>query len=416
MDNIIIDQDFKEKMDKIEKEMDSYNIDIDTISSERNISDSFKMYLQEICMYPLLTIEEEQEYGKIIQSPDKVKLLLVSDVDNITTYTLNREQLFSSLVNTSIYTYAIDSILNLYSKINCHENGTENDLMKYKKLSTSFKRALNENELKEYFNYDVNNRINNETEVLCDVKNFIEFKFAFDKFFKSNLRLVVSVAKKYYSNVDPLELISEGNMGLLKAMQKFNPSLGYKFSTYAVYWISQSIERAIMKYNLSVRLPESFYRKVRKFKKDVEELEKKEERELSDIEISEKLNIPIEKINEYKRSMFEMISLYKPVSDDSDISIIDTIAINDDLDDIVFAKTLKEDIEVLLNCLTEREKKVIKMRFGMESENRVRISFLEIAKELSVSVERVRQIEMKALVKMKRIGKTNAVKSLKYYM
>ena len=416
-DNSSLSKEFKEKLAEIEKEMDSYNLDLDKMNKDLSVSDSVKMYLQEIGMYPLLTPEEEKEYGKIIQFPENVKLLLVNDINNITTFTLNKELLFVSLVNSSTYNTIIDSILNLYSKINIHEGSTVEDLLKYKRISAALGRPLDSEELKKHFNIDNSHQPIKEVELLNDVKDFIEFKYAFDKFFKSNLRLVVSVAKKHYSNLDFLELISEGNIGLLRAMRKYNPSLGYKFSTYAVYWISQSMDRAITKYNSTVRLPDNYYHEIRKFKKEVEALEKQEERELNASEISEKLNIPIEKVYEYQNHMFEMISLNKPIGEDSDMSVIDMIAKDDDIDEVVFSNSLKDDISVLFQQLNERECKVIKMRFGIGREDGGTMTLPEISKELSVSVARVRQIEARAIMKMRRLGRSSSSgKSLKYYL
>lgn len=410
------DIEFKQKMASIEKNMDDYNLDIAVVDNYKDLSDNVKMYLKEIGSIPRLTKEDTQKYAKVISHHEKVRLLKIKYSNNIKIYSLNIESLFSSLVNSSIYNSIIDSLLNLFIKTNIHEPKTEEDLIKYKKISGKLGRALNFDELKEYFNFLINEEIISEKELLNDVKDYITFKYSFYRFYVSNLRLVISVAKKYYrNNLDFLDLISEGNIGLLKAMQKYNPELGYSFSTYAMYWIMESIEKSLYKYDSIIRVPENLKLEINNFTKTVEKLKNEEGRELTLDEISEKLDLSIEKINEYYRCMFKITSLDKQVGKDKDISIIDTIIQDNSIDDKVETYLLKDEISYLLDFLNEEERTVIKLHFGIGQDG-VAMSFKEIAKKLSLSYVRVKRIIEKALIKMRRIKNDDKVKALKYYM
>ena len=392
----------KEKMESSISEMDDYAS-----------TDSARMYLQDIKRYPLITQEDEQELGQIIQSLKNTKLLTISNVRNVESYSLNTKLLFSSLINNETYNSVIDSLLKLYSVINVHENNTAEELIKYKRISSSLDRALDKDELKNYFNIDANYYID-ESNLPKAVNDFIAFKYAYNKFFESNLRLVISVVKRHRSKVDFLELVNEGNIGLLRAIQKYDPSLGFKFSTYAVSWIEQYVERAISKYTAVIRVPNSFRRELAKFITDVDALKQEMQRELTIDEISEKLNISAKKINEFYTNIYETVSLDKPIGEDGDVSLLDMIAQDDSIDDILSSQLLIDDINELLECLNEKESEVIKLRFGIGVDHA--LSLNDIAKLLSVSQSRIRQIEARAIIKMRRYGRTGKAKLLQYYV
>ena len=383
--------------------------------SDINVSDSFKMYLKEMYKYPTLDTSAEQKLVNIFCYPDRVKLLSTKEVDGILYHTLNKELLFTSLINSTMCNSIIDEIINLYSKMDSNDSNFTDDLIKYKKIANFLGRSLNKDELAKYFNINcsVINPIE-ESQLLNDVINFIRFKYSYNRFFLCNLKLVVFVAKKYRCNVDMLELISEGNLGILKAMNKFDPSLGYKFSTYATHSIKNYVERAIIKYGSTIRLPDSYSYEIRNYKKAVRELEQDEKRELTIDEISEKLNIPVEKINEYYSNMYEIDSLDKKITPDSKYSLMDVIADEDNFEDEVFLRILKDEIGVVFENLTERETEIIKMRFGLDKYDEMKLR--EIGNELSVSIERARALLARGLFKLHKVSRTDKVKELKYYM
>ncbi|MGM9875688.1 MAG: RNA polymerase sigma factor RpoD/SigA [Bacilli bacterium] len=406
----------------IEDDIEDYQLEDDSLSSnfstDTYVDDSTKMYLMEIGKYPLLTKEEEIDLAEKLKFPTEKKLLLFEMKDGYNISTLNIELLFKSLCNNKSYSFIIDTILSYYSKANCSSNKLiVEKLKKYKRLSLDLNRALTEDELLLHFKTNSTIEPLNEKELLEQTKEFLSYKSAFDKMFISNLRLVVSIAKKYKCNVELLDLINEGNLGLMKAIEKYDSTLGFKFSTYATWWIRQAIQRAISIQNSSIRIPENYKSELIKFKKNLEQLELQEKRKLSKEEISKKLSIPLYVVDDYFRSMFEIVSLDQPVGNDNDATIMDFVETEDDVEKKVFREMLKKDINSLFKTLTDKEIMVIKMRYGLDEYENNSTQLPDIAKAMSVSSERIRQIERKALLKMRRqsvIDKES--RSLKEYM
>ena len=407
----------KRELGEIEDNLNKYQLDGKySADEESNVSNSVKMYINEILKYPLLKEEEEVYYAEKLKNPQDKKLLLLKYVGNLLSAKLDIPLLFISLCDNKSYNLVIEYLLSLYSKLNSSDNAVEEKLIKYQKISKELGRALNEDEIKEYFDIDSNKEKLSEKDLLNEVKDFISYKYAFDKMFVSNLRLVVSVAKYYRNKGELLELINEGNLGLYKAIEKYDSSLGFRFSTYAIWHIKQMIKRSISNNN-AIRVPEYFSRLIAKFKNDVEELEKKEERELSLIELSEKLDISLDEIMEYQRYMYNPVSLDQQVSDDSDTSILDLIPRDDSIEEDVFQSTLRDDIKILLGYLTSREEAVIRIRFGIGNDNGKNMSLTQIGKIMNVSPSRVSQIEARALFKMRRFSKRNKdLNELRYYL
>ena len=407
----------KRELGEIEDNLNIYQLDGKySADDESNVSNSVKMYINEILKYPLLKEEEEVYYAEKLKNPQDKKLLLLKYVGNLLSAKLDIPLLFISLCDNKSYNLVIEYLLSLYSKLNSSDNAVEEKLIKYQKISKELGRALNEDEIKEYFDIDSNKEKLSEKDLLNEVKDFMSYKYAFDKMFVSNLRLVVSVAKYYRNKGELLELINEGNLGLYKAIEKYDSSLGFRFSTYAIWRIKQMIKRSISNNN-AIRVPEYFSRLIAKFKNDVEELEKKEERELSLIELSEKLDISLDEIMEYQRYMYNPVSLDQQVSDDSDTSILDLIPRDDSIEEDVFQSTLRDDIKILLGYLTSREEAVIRIHFGIGNDNGKNMSLTQIGKIMNVSPSRVSQIEARALFKMRRFSKRNKdLNELRYYL
>ena len=371
-DTDIVDDDDvpNEELELIEQEeLDENTTDQDdSVNADSvNIEDPVRMYLKEIGKVPLLTAEEEVAIAKRMENGDIARSML--------------ETLFADVADDDA------------EKVTTQEE---------------FLAALNEDqrpEADEKAEFLLGKNKAQLQEIVADGEE------ARKKLAEANLRLVVSIAKRYVGRgMLFLDLIQEGNLGLIKAVEKFDFRKGFKFSTYATWWIRQAITRAIADQARTIRIPVHMVETINKLVRVSRQLLQELGREPTPEEIAERMNIPVERVREIIKISQEPVSLETPIGEEEDSHLGDFIQ-DENVPvpaDAAAYTLLKEQLQEVLGTLTEREQKVLRLRFGLD-DGRAR-TLEEVGREFNVTRERIRQIEAKALRKLRHPSRSRKLK------
>ena len=349
------------------------NIDL-SVPDGISIEDPVRMYLKEIGKVPLLTAEEEIELAQKME--DGVK--------------------------------AAEKVAELKKKLEGHSEEEKAELKKELEECSEEEKAELEKKLEEC-SEEEKAEIRKQIEELQEIADIGEDSKK--KLAEANLRLVVSIAKRYVGRgMLFLDLIQEGNLGLIKAVEKFDYRKGYKFSTYATWWIRQAITRAIADQARTIRIPVHMVETINKLIRVSRQLLQELGREPTPEEIAEEMNMPVDRVREILKISQEPVSLETPIGEEEDSHLGDFIQ-DDNVpvpSDAAAFTLLKEQLVEVLGTLTEREQKVLRLRFGLD-DGRAR-TLEEVGKEFNVTRERIRQIEAKALRKLRHPSRSRKLK------
>ncbi|HHW21143.1 sigma-70 family RNA polymerase sigma factor [Thermodesulfovibrio thiophilus] len=416
----------------VDEEEETFLEEEEEIEEEEHVEDLVQAYFNSMGDIPILTKDEEVELAKKLQEGKSIiretimalplykKILeeinneenneIMTDEDRaeeaLSRTIISLENLIKDIEKTEARIKEYGSLKELRKRINDKKKSGENIKHLetiYKEVSSELKKIENEAGQKIEELKNIWQKIYKARCLVEDTKN---------ELITRNLRLVVNIAKNYVGRGLPLlDLIEEGNIGLMKAVDKFKYEKGFKFSTYATWWIRQAITRALIDQTKTIRVPVhmmEFYNRVTKASR---ELTQQLGREPNNEEIAEKLGVPVRKVEEVFRAIQDPIGLQTPIGDE-DAELEDFIGDKNSPSPVSEAERteLSEHIQRILKTLTPKEEKVIKMRFGIGEDRDHTLE--EVGRYLSITRERVRQIETKALRKLKHPSRMKLLKIL----
>jgi len=416
----------------VDEEEETFLEEEEEIEEEEHVEDLVQAYFNSMGDIPILTKDEEVELAKKLQEGKSIiretimalplykKILeeinneenneIMTDEDKaeeaLSRTIISLENLIKDIEKTEARIKEYGSLKELRKRINDKKKSGENIKHLetiYKEVSSELKKIENEAGQKIEELKNIWQKIYKARCLVEDTKN---------ELITRNLRLVVNIAKNYVGRGLPLlDLIEEGNIGLMKAVDKFKYEKGFKFSTYATWWIRQAITRALIDQTKTIRVPVhmmEFYNRVTKASR---ELTQQLGREPNNEEIAEKLGVPVRKVEEVFRAIQDPIGLQTPIGDE-DAELEDFIGDKNSPSPVSEAERteLSEHIQRILKTLTPKEEKVIKMRFGIGEDRDHTLE--EVGRYLSITRERVRQIETKALRKLKHPSRMKLLKIL----
>ena len=383
--------------------------------------DLVRLYVQETKKYPLLTREEEQKYGKHLQLyPEIMDILSVAKINNNVETVLNLDKILASITIEEEREYITNILTSYYNNYGNQESKSDKIMMyylqEYNKLCKTLHHIPTPEELTSYFSNQSKEKIfTNFTntprleskDLILKVSNYVRYMIAKNTMINCNLRLVTRIAEKYYQLI-PIkkmsfaDFVSEGTKGLMKAVEKFDINKGYKFSTYAIWWIRQSIIRGFHNQDKTIRIPVNQQDEYNRYINKVSRLKQEYGRELTEEEILENID-KIVKLPETSK----VVSLDAPVIPnqsvegdfDRELTLLDFIKNSTDTEKIVLSNLTKEQVRLALDSLSEFEREIIKLRFGFEDDNIKTLQ--EIGDMFGFTRERIRQVEGKALKKIR---------------
>lgn len=390
----------KEEMDKEMKAIDEMVEEQfeETASTTDNLdetilSDSEKQWRKEVSAYPLLSEDEEKTLGtELKQKSGSLYYKSILFLDKVI-------PLLNKYPEGLKLSYRIYSA---YSNTTSSSHAKEIDLIgRYISLRKKLNRPLTDEEIMKYFNGDITFYISKE-EVNNEINNFIKYISARDKMIRSNLRLVGSIAGKYSykTGVEFLDLVGEGSIGLIKAVEQYDVEYGFKLSTYATWWIRQSITRYLSKNLGDTKVPVNYYKEAKEFKEMVANLEAQNNKKYTVDELSKITGLERNTILDYLTYQKKAVSLDAPVGEEEETTLGDFLPGNSlNEDGIINPMAMKEGVNILLKSLTPEEKKVVCLYFGIGYEYPHGI--IGTARELNWTKNRVEQVLQKAMNKMR---------------